>query len=240
MKNFAKIFVVGMAALIASSANAAVVKYAYEARVRLLWEYDRQTDTTTNVDHSDFAGAGISKGDLIGGFFQYDTSAGLSAFQPSQEPGSVYRSYNSGATNFISYVDMATGLRFESMQWMNWPGAVAVKDSVPVAGAYASDFVSLSSNAGNAAMFSNASLFFDDVFGNALTNADIPLQLDLGAFPDSSMSGGFLRRSDRNQMDFYADLTSMRRVDVPEPSSSFLFLVAGMGLFAARRARSRG
>lgn len=239
MKNIAKALVCLSAALVAAGANAAVIKYAYQARVSTLWEYDSQTDAITYVDRSDFAGTPIAKGDLIQGFFQYDTSAGLSSYQPDQQPGSVYRCYDSGATNSISYRDPATSLQFGSMPAMNSPCGVQIQDSVPVPGGYASDFLYLSGIADSPAMFSSAGMWFDDVYGHAFSDAGLPLQIDLSAFQYASVNSAFVRRSDGDQMQFSADLTSVDRVDVPEPSSIFLFFAAGACVFAARRARVR-
>lgn len=240
MKNIVRVLILGTVALMASAANAAVIKYAYEARVSTVWEYDSQTSSITYLDSSDFAGTPVANGDLVQGFFQYDTSAGLSSYQPDQQPGSVFRSYNLGATNFISYLDGNTSLGFGSMPAMNWFGGIMVQDSVPVPGSYANDFLSYDAYADNEAMFSSAGMWFDDVFGNAFSDAGMPPELDLGAFQYASVDGSFVRHSDGDQMHFSADLTSLKRADVPEPSSGLLFLIAGASLFAASRKRLRG
>lgn len=238
MKRVSKVLAAVSVALLSVGAHAEVVKYRYTAKVSTVSEYDPATGTITQLSGSDFAGTPVAIGDTISGLFQYDTAVGLSDYQPTQQPGSVDRSYNAGATDFISYLDHDTSLAFASMPTMNWLGSTFVQDSVPVPGAFASDNFFMERYEQDDVFFKGAIIFLDDLYGNAFDTADMPAALDPSAFQYGSVDGSFMRTSDFNFMSFSADMTALERVAVPEPGSALLFAVAGAMLLGVRRRRA--
>jgi hypothetical protein len=238
MKHVSKVLAAASIAILSSGAHAAIVTYRYDAKVTTVTEYDPATDIYTDVAGSAFAGASVAVGDRISGFFQFDSSAGLSSSQPTQAPGALIRSYDSAATDFISYVDQDTALAFSSMPSLNGLGMTFVQDSTPVPGGVASDYFLMSLPATDGAFFNGASMWLNDPSGNVFGSAGMPSTLDLSAFQDASVEAGFLRVSDKAFMGFSADLTALERADVPEPGSLCLFVIAGTALLRTRRRRA--
>jgi hypothetical protein len=237
VKLFVRVLVAGVAFFVGSAAQAMVVTYTYQARVSSIVENAGPNAGFVGVKQSDFAGTPVMIGDLITGSFQYDTSVALGSYQPAQEAGVDYRMYVSGANDYITYVDKRTGLAFASMPSLNWLNSTQVHDSVPVPGDFAADYFSMDRSASDDVMYASAHIWLDDVYGNAFQSAAMPTQLELAAFQYGSVDGSFLRISDRAYMSFSADISSLNRVDLPEPSSAFLFAIAAGGLFGLRRMR---
>lgn len=238
MKHVSKILAAASIAILSTGAHAAIVKYRYDAQVTAVTEYDPATDIYTDVGSSAFAGTAVAVGDRISGVFQFDSFAGLSSYQPAQTPGAIVRSYDAGATDFISYVDQDSALAFTSMPSLNWLGMSFVQDSAPVPGAFATDSFLMTLPATDGAFFNGATMWLADAYGNAFGSAGMPSTLDLAAFQSAGMEAGFLRISDKAYMGFSADLTSLERVDVPEPGSLCLFAIAGSALLRTRRKRA--
>lgn len=237
MKAAVSILAAGLALSLSAGANAAVVKYAYKAKVSSVTEKDIATGNFHNVDRSDFAEKPVAIGDIITGFFQYDTEVPLSRFQPQQTAGSQDLSYASGATDFISYYDTMTGLAFESMLSLNWLGATFITDSAPAVNAYAPDIFYMSRSASGDVFYKFANISLYNFTGNVFDDASIPASLSLASFSYAGITGSFLRTSDNDYMAFSADLTALEQIDVPEPNSTMLFAAAGLALFGLKRKR---
>ncbi|QJE00827.1 PEP-CTERM sorting domain-containing protein [Massilia forsythiae] len=239
MKAVVSILATGLALSLSAGANASVVKYAYKAKVSSIREKDIVTGNFYNVDRSDFAEKPVAIGDIITGFFQYDTDVPLSRFQPQQTAGSEDLSYDSGATDFISYYDTMTGLAFESMLSLNWLGATFVTNSAPAVGtyAYAPDTFDMKRSAYGDVFYKSAYISLYNFRGNVFDNASIPASLSLASFSYAHINSSFLRTNDDGFMMFSSDLTALEQVDVPEPSSTMLFAAAGLALFGLRRKR---
>lgn len=237
MKRFTRVLAAGLICLVGNAAQALVLTYKYQARVSSIVENAGPGAAYVDVTQSDFSGTSVAIGDIVTGSFQYDTSVALGSYQPAQEAGVDYRVYASGANDFVTYVDKRSGLAFTSMPSLNWLGLNQVHDSVPIPGNFASDFFSMSRSADNDTMYASALMWFDDLYGNAFQSGAMPTQLDLAAFQVASVDGSFMRLSDRAHMSFSADISSLDRVDLPEPSSAFLFAIAAGGLLGLRRMR---
>jgi hypothetical protein len=237
VKPVIQVLAVGLACCLGSAAQAAVVSYTYQAKVSSIVENAGPDLPFINVKQSNLGGTPVLLGDIVTGSFQYDTSVGLGSYQPDQQPGRDYRAYRSGEKDYINYVDKKTGLAFASDPSLNWLGLDQVMDSLPIPGGYAADFYSMVRYTSNDTLFASASLFLDDVFGNAFQSAAMPGQLSLGAFQFATLEGSFLRLSDSAYMSFTADITSLERVELPEPDSAALFAIAAGGLFGLRRMR---
>jgi hypothetical protein len=220
-----------------TAANAGIVKYTFQAKVISIAEAENPTAAFVNVMQSDFAGTSVAFGDIFSGSFQYDTSVGLGSYQPVQQPGVVSRMYDSGPADVITYVDKATGLTFSSLPSLNWLGSSQVQDSLPVPGAFATDYFGMTHGAMDSSFFASATIFMSDISGNAFQSAVMPAELSLAAFQSARLTGSFLRLSDNGFMMFSAGLTSLERAEVPEPASAFLFALAASGLVGARRMR---
>jgi hypothetical protein len=227
----------GLAFFLSTGAHAAIVTYTYQAKVASITVQENPAGDFMNVAQSGFAGKSVALGDFITGSFQYDTTAGLSSYQPPAQAGVTYQMYDSGVTDYISYVDQTTGLTFESMQSMNWLGNTLVRDSSPVPGAFAADYFGMTRQTSDGVIFQGATIFLDDLYGNAFQSTALPTELSLSSFQYPSLASSFLRISDSGFMMFSADITSLERVEVPEPSSAFLFAIAASGLFGLRRLR---
>jgi hypothetical protein len=227
----------GLAFFLSTGAHAAIVTYTYQAKVASISLLENPDGNFIRVTQSGFAGTSVALGDFITGSFQYDTTAGLSSYQPAAEPGAVSQMYASGATDYIRYADQNTGLAFESMQSMNWLGLTQVRDSIPVPGAYASDYFSMTRQTSDDVIFRAASISLYDLYGNVFQSAALPTELSLSSFQYATLQAGFLRISDSGYMSFSADITSLERAEVPEPSTAFLFAIAAGGLFGLRRLR---
>lgn len=237
MKPVIRILAAGLACYLGSAAQAAVVSYTYQARVNSIVENAGPDAPFINVKQSNLGGTLVLLGDLVTGSFQYDTSVGLGSYQPDQKPGVDYRAYKSGEKDYINYVDEKTGLTFASDLSLNWLGLNQVMDSQPIPGGYASDFYSMVRYTSGDTLFASADIFLDDVYGNAFQSAAMPAQLSLGAFQFATLEGSFLRLSDSAYMQFTANITSLERVEVPEPGSAALFAIAASGLFGLRKKR---
>jgi hypothetical protein len=237
VKRVSKVLAAATIALLSAGAHAEIVKYRFDAKVTSVTEYDPATGIYTDVGSSAFAGADVTIGDTISGLFQYDTSVGPSDYQPTQAPGSLYRSFNSGAADAVSYLDWNTSLAFSSTPELNWLGKTFVQDSAPVPGSSTSDSLLLSRAATDGVFFNGATIWLNDLSGTAFGTADMPATLDLNAFQFASLNAGFLRVSDKAFMGFSAELSSLERADVPEPGSMALFAIAGAGLLRVRRRR---
>lgn len=238
MKYFTAALVLGTALLTGAGAQAAIVKYAYTAKVGTILERDGAADTYTYVNQSGFGGASVAVGDVLSGFIQYDTSAKLSSYQPASEPGKDYRIYAAGSSDYITYVDQNTSMAFESMLSWNMIGTTSILDSAPVANGYASDYFSMTRAAVDDTMIRDADLWLHDLYGNAFRDTAIPAQLNLASFQFASISGSFIERNSSNWMQFSANLTALEQVEVPEPNGASLFAVAGLALFGLIRKRS--
>ena len=237
MKPVIQVLAVGLACCLGSAVQAAVLTYSYQARVSSIVENAGPDAPFVYVSQSGFAGTPVALGDTVTGSFQYDTSVRLGNYQPPQQAGVDNRMYDSGENDYISYVDNQTGLAFTSSLALNWLGLNQVRDSVPVPGGYAADYFGMTRGAMTDTMFSSATIFMDDIFGNAFQSAAMPTQLSLAAFQGTTLSGSFLRLSDKAYMSFSAEMTSLERVEVPEPDSAALFAIAAGGLFGLRRMR---
>jgi hypothetical protein len=232
-----QVFAAGLIFSAGSAAQAMVLTYTYQAKVSSVVENAGPGAAFVDVTQSDFAGTPVAIGDIVTGSFQYDTSVALGSYQPAQEAGVDYRVYASGANDYITYVDKRSGLAFTSMPTLNWLGLNQIHDSVPTSGNFAPDFFSMSRSAINDTMYAGAQMWFNDLYGNAFQSGAMPTQLDLAAFQFASVDATFLRVSDKAYMRFSADISSLQRVDLPEPSSAFLFAIAAGGLFGLRRMR---
>jgi hypothetical protein len=237
MKRFMRVLAAGLICFVGNAAQAMVLTYTYQARVSSIVENAGPGMAFIDVTQSDFAGTPVAIGDIVTGSFRYDTSVALVSYQPPQDAGVDYRVYASGANDYITYVDKRSGLAFTSMPSLNWLGLNQVHDSVPIPGNYAADFFSMGRSADNDIMYASALMWFDDLYGNAFQSGAMPTQLDLAAFQFASVDGSFMRLSDRAYMSFSADISSLERVDLPEPSSALLFVIAAGGLFGLRRVR---
>lgn len=241
MKQIVQALTAGFALMLGAGAHAAVVKYAYEAKVTSVNEFDSATQTYIYPQQSTFAGKPVAIGDVIKGFFEYDTSAKLGSYQPPQEPGSTYRAYDLEAGR-ISYVDQATGLAFDSSS-ITTPGSIfsfgsiLMQDSLPIAEGYASDFFSMAQHVWHSDASVDSLIWLDDVYGNAFSESTLPVQLDLSAFQFAHIESTYKVSMYGNRSSFFADMTSLQRVDVPEPTSALLFAIAGAALIGVKRRR---
>lgn len=241
MKQILQTLTAGFAMMLGAGAHATVVKYAYEAKVTSVSEFDSATQTYIYPQQSAFADKSVAIGNVIKGFFEYDTSAKLSTYQPPQEPGSKYMAYDLEAGR-INYVDQATGLAFDSSAIIS-PGSIFsigsifVQDSLPIVEGYASDFFSMFQHVwyGDAKVESN--IWLDDVYGHAFSESTLPVKLDLAAFQFAHIESTYASSMSGNRISFFADLTSLQRTEVPEPASAFLFAIAGAALIGAKRRR---
>jgi hypothetical protein len=232
-----RILAAGLICFVANAAQAMVVTYTYQARVNSIVENAGPGEAFVDVMQSNFAGTPVSIGDIVTGSFQYDTSVALGSYQPDPEAGVDYRLYRSGSNDYITYVDKRSGLAFTSMPTLSWLGLNQIHDSVPIPGNFAADFFSMERSAITDTMYAGAQMWFNDLYGNAFQSGAMPTQLDLAAFQFASVDGSFMRLSDSAYMRFSADISSLERVDLPEPSSAFLFAIAAGGLFGLRRMR---
>jgi hypothetical protein len=241
VKPLIRVLAAGLICCSGSAAHATIVTYTYQAKVSSIVEMTSADGSSIDVTQSNIAGTPVAIGDIVTGSFRYDTSVGLSSYQPPQEPGMDWRMYVSAPDDYISYVDKTTGLAFMSQPSLNWLATYQVRDSVPVPGTFASDFFYMSRSARNDFTYSDATIWLHDLYGNAFQSAAMPVQFDLSAFQFASVEGSFWRNSDSAYMRFAADFTSLERVDadVPEPGSAALFAIAAAGLFGLRKTRRR-
>lgn len=239
MKYFTRTLAAGFALFISTGVNAAVVKYAYQAKVTSIVEHNHENDEFSRVTYSEFAGASMAVGDTLNGFFQYDTSVGLSKYQPTQQPGVVNVSYNSGATDFISFTDQASSLAFESMTSTNWLETTFITNSEPVANGLAFDSFFMHRSAMDDQRYDTIRLSLYDSSGNAFSDATIPAKLHLSSFQYAQLGGVFSRIGDSKYISFLADLTSLEQVEVPEPSSVLLFVAAGLAYSGVKRTAAK-
>lgn len=237
MKPFIQVIAVGLACCLGSAAQAAIVTYTYQAKVGSISEKANPNAGFVDVTRSTIAGTPVAIGDILTGSFQYDTSVGLYRFQPSQQPGAEDRMYNSGASDYISYVDKNTGLAFSSLTSQNWLGSNQVRNGVPGSGASAYDVFSMMRNAVNGVTSATVDLRLYNFNGDALQSAAMPTELSLAAFQYASIESSFLRLSDNASLYLSASITSLEHVDIPEPGTALLFAIAGSGLFGLRRMR---
>lgn len=239
MKPLIQFLVAGLVCCFGSAAHATIVTYTYQAKVASIKERINPSADFVQVTQSGVAGTSVALGDIVTGSFRYDTSVGLSSYQPEQQAGSNSIMYDSGPNDYINFVDRNTGLAFSSQPSMNSSGLTEIVDGVPVPGAFASDMFAMLLGSMNDTMFASANIWLHDLHGNAFQGTAIPTELKLSAFQFASVEGSFLRSSDDAFMYFTADFSSLERVgaDVPEPGSAFLFAIAAGGMFGLRRIR---
>jgi hypothetical protein len=239
VKFLIQVLVAGLVCCIGNAAHATIVTYNYKSTVGYITERLIPNGDYEQVAESNIAGKPVAIGDILIGSFQYDTSVGLSSYQPQQEPGLNYRLYKSAENDYISYVDVTTGLALASQPSLNFLGLTQIYDHVAIPGVYSGDFFSMKLNMSNEIVFASMGVYFSDMFGTALQSAAMPEELDINAFEYPTVNSSFLRQSDGAYMYFWATITSLERVeaDVPEPSTAFLFALGAGGLFGLRRLR---
>lgn len=239
MKILGKLAAAGLALALSASAQAAIMTYEYTAIVNRVTEYDRETDTFTNPDDSNFVGTRVGLGDVIHGTLRYDTSAPESDYKPEDRGDTKSAMYKSTPEELLSYRFSSTGLSFHSEYNMFGYGYVA--NSPAVSSGYSSDYFSKDFSIFDDVYLRGAGLFFWNANGTAFDGTGLPQQLDAALFQSISLSGTFMNLSSENMMFFHAEVTSFRlAAEVPEPGALLLLGVGAAGLLVSRcRTRPR-
>ena len=180
-----------------------------------------------NVSRSDFVnGAEIGIGESYSFSFTFNQDAPLSAITPDSFQAIYFNAISGQHFNAGGIALPGTGLPQANI------GAISV-----VNGRSGTDYLLYQTVFGGMPDFSaSLNLGFQDRTGIAVGSFSIPLSLNLGSFTETGISIGFIRNSDKDQMTFEGNITSVTISAVPEPAATILLLL-GLALFGLLRAR---
>ncbi|GGY16072.1 PEP-CTERM sorting domain-containing protein [Massilia dura] len=222
-----------LAAVAATPAQAAIVKYEFTATVATVAAWPSGTANGGFVDSSSIAGPIISLGDTWTGTLFYETDRQLTPWPLQQPPGGSFLGYAGYAASTI--VDAQTGLSFHSNPVDFNPPHMSVHD-MPVGG---TDFIVINTYASGANLESG-SFMFTDGDGSVFSSAVPPPGLDLADFLYATVHYGFTD-ANGDLLSVDARITSLASTDlpppVPEPST---YAMLGLGLAALAMTRRSG
>lgn len=216
-------------------AQSEVITYAFSGMIGSMFEHDHATNVNTTVGSSSFAGALVSLGDSVHGTFSYNTDAPQSPYyQPTPPATGTYLVYlPDSAVSHISFQVGSGSVRFQSGQT---PIAIVGNDNSNGLGW---DIFYLSaSKAYDPVMFQDANIALYDKTGAAFSNGGMPTSLNLNMFHYKTLSAGWLRQADGDQMHFDVTLATLSPLvsSIPEPQT-FALIILGLGMisFVTRR-----
>jgi hypothetical protein len=231
---------IGAALIVAAAgqrAHSAPLTFEFTATISYLAEHDGATKVNTSVNQSTFAGALVSVSDIVVGRLSYDSNAPLNIyFQPAPPTVGTYQMYSGGVTPGLTLA-LPSGLQFVSAGDLT----IQVANNASSLSGWDIFSGSASSAYDPSVLYQNVSLSLFHSTSSAFQNSAVPQSLKLESFTYKSLSMGWLRYSDGDQLVAIATLTRLTPIanPVPEPISAILML-AGLTSLRLVRCRSVG
>ncbi|MEH6435649.1 PEP-CTERM sorting domain-containing protein [Massilia sp. DD77] len=239
MKFLSTLCSAGLACLLATGAQAAVLTYRYTATIDAIVEKDAQTGNYLAPTESAYAGPLIRVGDVVTGILRYNTAAPLAAYQPAPEARLRTAIYEGAEFDFMSFTVGGTTFSFDAGPDAPWSGTSYVRnaDGLPDNPAFdVFERIMVRQDGGGRA---TGHVSLGDVDGTALEDGAMPARLDPVLFEIKTLFASFSHAADDGFMYFDSTISSFEQVDaqVPEPGILLLLAAGAGGLLAARRLR---
>jgi hypothetical protein len=215
-------------AVVCSTAHATVYQYAYTATIQEMLEFSAVTGSGGMVGASSLAGGTLAVGDLVQGYFSYDTDTGLFG---NFGAGPVYAA--STATNSLSAASASHNFALSAPASQS--AMVQVSNNLALLGG--GDNLAIGSVSENAAAEQLLAINFFDPSGQALSGDHIPGAINASAFGQSNFSYLYIDKDSRTLLGANGALTSLELISSVPEAQTYAMLLSGLGIlaFLARR-----
>jgi hypothetical protein len=217
-------------AALCGSAHATVYQYAYTATIQEMLAFSPVTGSGGLVNSSSLAGDTISVGDLVQGYFSYDTDTGLFG---NFGAGPVYSSSLAANTLNASSASHVFALNAPTSQ----SAMVQVSNNLALLGG--GDNLAIGDVSENDTAEQLLAINFFDPSGLALSSDHIPGAIDASAYSQSTFAYLYTDKASHTMLGANGALTSLVLISsVPEPQT-YAMLLSGLGLLASLARRRK-
>jgi hypothetical protein len=215
-------------AALCGSAHATVYQYAYTATIQEMLEFSPATGSGGLVNTSSLAGDTVSVGDVVQGYFSYDTDTGLFG---NFGAGPVYSTGT--AANALSAISASH--IFALAAPTSQSAMVQVSNNLALLGG--GDNLAVGSVSENDAAEQLLAVNFFDPSGRALSGDQIPGAIDASAYSQSTFSYLYIAKDSHTMLGANGALTSLVLISSVPEAQTYSMLLSGLGIlaFLARR-----